>query len=103
MKKRIIKKVGHELEIQEDGKRYCVGLGSVVEINKKGEVIDLIDFVSPSLIKGPPPIMEKYKYLKDGESVEEITDEDVKKRKKRKAKKVKCQCSSKKKQKAPKG
>lgn len=100
MKKRIIKKVGHELEIQEDGKRYRVGLGSVVEINKKGEVIDLIDFVSPSLIKGPPPIMEKYKYLKDGEVAEEIIDEDTRKGEKRKGKKVKRQFPGKKKQKA---
>jgi hypothetical protein len=40
-------------------------------------VVDLIDFVSLSLIKRPPPIMEKYKHLKDGESVEEPVEEDA--------------------------
>jgi hypothetical protein len=51
-------------------------------------VVDLIDFVSLSLIKRPPPIMEKYKHLKDGESVEEPVEEDASRSKGKKPSKV---------------
>jgi len=76
MKTRVIKKVGSELHILEDGKRYVGGLGHFAEVDKKREVVDLIDFVSPSLLRRPAPILEKYKDLNDGESLEEIIDED---------------------------
>ena len=76
MKKRIIKRVGHEFEINEDGRRYGVGPGYVVELDENGRVIDLMDFVSPSSIKGLPPIYEKYGHLKDGDSIEEVIEDN---------------------------
>ena len=80
MKKRIIKRVGHEFDINEDGRRYGVGPGYVVELDENGKVIDLIDFVSPSSLKGLglPEIYDKYKDLKDGDSIEEAIEENEK-------------------------
>jgi len=52
MKKRIIKRVGHEFDIYEDGRRYGVGPGYMVQLDENGRVIDLIDFVSPLSLKG---------------------------------------------------
>lgn len=78
MKKRIIKRVGHEFEINEDGRRYAVGPGYVLELDENGKVIDLIDFVSPSSLKwlGLPSIFDKYKYLIDGDSIEEVIEDN---------------------------
>jgi hypothetical protein len=78
MKKRIIKKVGHEFVIYEDGRHYGVGPGYVVELDGNGKPVDLIDFVSPSSLTklGLPPIYEKYKDLKDGDSIEEVIEDD---------------------------
>jgi len=76
MKRRIIKRVGHEFEIYEDGRHYGVGPGYVVELDENGKPVDLIDFVSPSSIKGLPPIYEKYGDLKDGDSVEEVIEDN---------------------------
>jgi hypothetical protein len=77
MKKRIIKRVDHEFEINEDGRKYGVGPGYVVELDENGKVVDLIDFVSPSSLKGLglPTIFEKYKDLKDGDSIEEVIED----------------------------
>lgn len=44
MKKRIIKRVGHEFDIYEDGRRYGMGPGYMVQLDESGRVIDLIDF-----------------------------------------------------------
>jgi len=78
MKKRIIKRVGHEFEIYEDGRHYGVGLGYVVELDENGKPVDLIDFVSPSSLKelGLPPIYEKYGDLKGGDSIEEVIEDN---------------------------
>lgn len=78
MKKRIVKRIGHEFEIYEDGRHYGVGPGYVVELDENGKPIDLIDFVSPSSLKslGLPPIYEKYGDLKDGDTIEEVTEDD---------------------------
>jgi hypothetical protein len=77
MKKRIIKRVGHEFEINEDGRRFGVGPGYLVELDENGKPVDLIDFVSPSSLKelGLPPIYEKYKDLKDGDTIEEVIED----------------------------